>query len=634
MSPSYACDSLSSKTSTLRAKTPLEQNDFAISTDSVRIVPDTPANQDPSMDISANDEDGIRMVSSRVTAHDATSEAGEDRASSLPSLPMSPPAFVFGWPPPAASPSGPTSTFTFSMPGALFASTSSAGSNASAATDSTDASKSAAEQIMEEMNRRAAEARAAAGAEGLTRSRSALFGGKSKGPAASPDKGSREAFNVHHKRNFAKMDSITNHWAAKRPYPTTSTSSGNIVGMVRSTSSRALTASTSAERPSKRLKGSISSSSTLDRLPSSASNRNFVNVLRDEGWSAAPAASTSVSLSASLRSGSAAVKLRAKKMRDDVKPVAEQEREQRRRQIELAKARRKSQVGTRVGLSRTRPSLGVGPKPPSFYAGGFLKKTFRKLASTAARPSTSTTAAPHPPLPSLPSERRLASDRPTKPLRSPARTPRFAAPTASTSARAISSAVKPNTASPSPKKQPGWKKFDLQESLKRPMSWKTGQTGSSPAVARAGAGASRQVSAEVANPSLLGNITVAAEPVATMSLPSPPRPADAPASATPFASLANLAPIPAFPSTSTTATASSWHPPAITKRPVLPLCSPAKKTAAFSDSTNKKVVSSSTRLARAGEKGKGRAVAGELESRARKVRAAKEVRTQLKGATK
>ncbi|BGP11745.1 hypothetical protein JCM10049v2_007665 [Rhodotorula toruloides] len=630
---SYASESLRSTTSTLRAKSLAEGNDFASLIDPSLPIPDTSADQDLSMDADMDGEDQIRLVSSRSTLHEATSEIGDEPAPPGPNLPMSPPAFVFGSPSPASIPSAPTPPFTFSMPGALFASTSSTGSEATAAPapDSTDAGKSAAEQIMEEMNRRAAEARAAAEAGGLTRSRSTLFGpGKSNGTAASPEKGSKQAFDVHHKRNFAKMDSITNHWAAKRPHPSTSTSSGNIAGMARSTSSRTLTASTSTERPNKRLKASSSISSTLNRLPSSTSNRHLVNALRDEGWSAAPAASTSVSLSASVRSGGPG-RPRAKEMREDLKPVAEKEREQRRRQLELAKARRKSQAGTGVGLSRRRPSLGVGPKPPSFSASGFLKKTFRKLASAPAPPTAPPTAAPRPPLPSTSSIRRLATDRPTKPLPSPARTPRFAAPTASTSARALS-AAKPNAASPSPKKQPGWKKFDLQESLRRPMAWKTGQAGSSPAVARAAPGVSRQVSARVANPSMLGHVKApaaqgdtssAAAPVSVAPNASLSPTSPAPKSSTPFAPLTNLAPTLSFPSTAASASSSSsWQPPAITKRPNLPLSSPAKKSAS-SASTSKKVVSSSSRLARAGEKGRGRTMAGEVESRARMVRATK-----------
>ncbi|KAL7337970.1 Proteophosphoglycan 5 [Rhodotorula toruloides] len=628
---SYASDSLRSTIPTLRAKSSAEGNDFASLVYPSLPISDTSADRDFSMDADMDGEDGIRMVSSRSTLHQATSEAGDEPAPPVPNLPMSPPAFVFGSPPPASIPSAPTSTFTFSMPGALSTSSTASEATAAPAPDSMDAGKSAAEQIMEEMNRRVAEARAAAEADGLTRLRTTLFGtGKSKGTAPSPEKGSKQAFDVHHKRNFAKMDSITNHWAAKRPHPSTSTSSGNIAGMARSTSSRTLTASTSTERPNKRLKASSSISSTLNRLPSSTSNRHLVNALRDEGWSAAPAASTSVSLSASVRSGGPG-RPRAKEMREDLKPVAEKEREQRRRQLELAKARRKSQAGTGVGLSRRRPSLGVGPKPPSFSASGFLKKTFRKLASAPAPPTAPPTAAPRPPLPSTSSIRRLATDRPTKPLPSPARTPRFAAPTASTSARALS-AAKPNAASPSPKKQPGWKKFDLQESLRRPMAWKTGQAGSSPAVARAAPGVSRQVSARVANPSMLGHVKApaaqgdtssAAAPVSVAPNASLSPTSPAPKSSTPFAPLTNLAPTLSFPSTAASASSSSsWQPPAITKRPNLPLSSPAKKSAS-SASTSKKVVSSSSRLARAGEKGRGRTMAGEVESRARMVRATK-----------
>jgi hypothetical protein len=159
------------------------------------------------------------------------------------------------------------------------------------------------------------------------------------------------------------MDSILNHPSAKRLHP--STSSSNLAGMTRSITSRTLAASTLStadERSSKRLKPSSSRPANLARIPPSTSSKKLVDGLRAAGWADGPTPSTSVSLSSSIRAGSSAVgsgKAKSKGVREDLKPVQEG-KEQRKRQLEMAKARRKSQAASGLGLAKRRPSMAVG----------------------------------------------------------------------------------------------------------------------------------------------------------------------------------------------------------------------------------------------------------------------------------
>ena len=327
-----------------------------------------------------DDNGGIRLVSSRSTVADTTMASLD---SPPPALPTSTPAFIFGSPSSSAAP--PASAFTFSstMPGTLFASTS---STSSALADQPPATESAAtsstmSDILAEMNRRAAESRATAP---LPRSGSTLFGSSSSARPASPSKGSKAAFDLDHKRRFDRMDSITTHWAAKRALPASS-SGGNLAGTARSGSSRSIAAaaagvSDAPERAPKRLKPSTSRPVGLSRLASStaasssssaassgaATDQKLVAALRNDGWSAAPPPKGAVSLSASIRSAAQPARAAGggggglKGVREDILPREEQERAQKKRQMELAKARRKSGAASGMGLSRRRPSLGVG----------------------------------------------------------------------------------------------------------------------------------------------------------------------------------------------------------------------------------------------------------------------------------
>ncbi|GAA5875089.1 hypothetical protein JCM8547_005409 [Rhodosporidiobolus lusitaniae] len=615
----------------------------------------------PSSECTDYEDGGIRLVSSRSTIHSVESvdEVETEDAPPVPALPpttsATAPAFVFGSP--VQSRASPPTTFSFAMPGSLFSSTTSS----VAPKDEGAPKKTAAELVMEEMNRRAAEAKAAnVGALSLAGSTSTLLGGLGTKPSVSPTKGSKEAFDLSHKRAFAQMDSIVNHASLKRLVP--STSSTTVSGMARSSSSRALSASaapTSDERASKRFKPSTSKPSSLNRLPKFASSKNLVNGLREAGWSAAPAPSTSVSLSSSLMGASTATsgKGRGKEVREDVKPAAEREREQRRRQLEMAKARRKSQAAVTggIGLSRRRPSLNVGPKPSGSTASRFLKSTFKKLSPSVSSTASASTASTS-----------------TKPLPSSTSAPRFASSTALTSSRIAF----PASASPvaSLKKQPRWKKFDLQESLKRPMSWKAatgssesvkGKAVSMPAAAsslprsRSTSGfaaptassskrnstLTRKPSERVANPTLLGAVkpgaaveatssarpaVVPEEPVPTLPSPSSTSTASTSSLDDPLNVAARLTALPSAPSTifgsSSTTSFSPTAPPApfhpITN--ALPSSSSAPsavKKRVPPGGAGKKVASSSSRMARGGEKAKGRMQVEGLESRARKVQA-------------
>ncbi|GAA5845374.1 hypothetical protein JCM11251_005647 [Rhodosporidiobolus azoricus] len=620
-----------------------------------RSVQNEPPLDPPSSSETDWETGGIRLVSSRSTVHSEGLDSmyEDEDAPPVPFLPLSAaaptPAFVFGSP--VQSPAFPPPAFSFAMPGTLFSSTSSSVAEAG----TVETGKTAAELVMEEMNRRAAEAREAAGGNSsLTTSMSIIGRGTKEMP--SPSKGSKEAFDMSHKRVFAQMDSIVHHYAAKRPHLPTSTSSSNLASISRSTSSRLLSNTVLAapveERSAKRLKPSASTRSGLNRLPSS----NLVNGLREAGWSAAPTPSTSVSLASSLRagpsSGSALTgKGKAKEVREDLKPVQEREKEARKRQLELAKARRKSQAASGgIGLGRTRPTTSVGPKPPGSTASRFLKSTFRKLAPSIASSSSSA------PVPASTSSTTLPRS---------TSIPCFASYTASTSSRVAASAGA--TASPvaSLRKQPvpGRKKFDLQESLKRPMTWKSSlnsKSGSStsgatclssrpsPAFAAPSSASkrtstlSRQPSARVANPGLLGAVKpgvassdlgtapalhlIEEKPVAsTSSAAAPTASADDPLNIA-----AKLAALPSAPTTvfgSTAANTASTSTPlqALTNTPLSPTSANAapasKKRVGPPLSSTRKAASSSTRLARGGEKAKGRAQIEGLESRARKVQA-------------
>ncbi|GAA6015990.1 hypothetical protein JCM10207_006830 [Rhodosporidiobolus poonsookiae] len=602
-------------------------------------------------DTESCEDGGIRLVSSRSTIHSTCNDAPLDTedAPPVPALPesshsvVSPaptPAFIFGSPVDRAC--SPPPAFSFTMPGTLFSSTALAGDIAA---QSAGDGKSAAELVMEEMNRRAAEARAVAGESGRTFGTMASGASSANKPTVSPSKGSKEAFDNAHKRGFAQMTSITDHWAAKRLHP--STSSNNLAAISRSTSSRALASSSTAppeeERAPKRLKPSTSKPSGLNRLPSSSSSKKLVDGLRAAGWSAAPQHLNAVSLAASVRSGRAAgEKGKSKEMREDLKPAAEREREQKKRQLELAKARRKSQAASGLGVKKRRPSLVVGPQPTGSSASRFLKSTFKKLAPSLA--STSTSAAPAKPAPSFLSRRLPLSTSVSN----------LASSTASTSSRATLhvTAASPNG---SLKRQPGWKKFDLQESLRRPMPWKAGSSSlagkveaSAPGPKRAPS-LSRQPSARVANTSLLGAVkpdTTSAEQPAPLAVveEAPTAPASPSHSSAvepaddPLDIVAKLAALPSAPSTIFGATpAASFPPQPFQPLTNVPLTSTSnappstitshkpsyagKKAAGGAAGGSRKTASSATRLARGGDKAKGRAQIEGLESKARRVQA-------------
>ncbi|GAA5826810.1 hypothetical protein JCM3770_004700 [Rhodotorula araucariae] len=619
---------------------------------------------------------GIRLPS-RSTMPDPTVDTPTDSQPLGRPLPHTEPSFVFGSPPP---PTAPSSTFTFTMPGALFASTSSTTSTASNASVA-EPTACAMDAIMAEMNRRAAESRATAS---RPRGSSSLLyhAGAAGGPKLSPSKGSKAAFDESHKRRFDKMDSITTHWAAKRALPSSSSSLSALAGMSRSVSARSLIANADTpvqanEPAAKRIKRAPSKPFGPGRVaggPGSnktAGEKRLVSALRDEGWSAAPVASSSFSLSSSMHPPA-----RPREVREDVKPREAIERERRKRQLELAKARRKSGAANGAGLSRRRPSLGVGPNPTGSTASRLFKSTMRKLTPTSSfSPSNAKTA--FPPLAGSTSSRTLAPANSTRPLPTSVAgsIPRFAASTASSSSRsAIASTSTSVAVSPPKKAQPGWKKFDLQASLQRPLSWKTPHLatpapceGASPSAPRpsstafypAGSASKRRTAAQGGFP----------KRVANKGLPSPVRPAQkipaessAPAAAVavvdePVAPLPTLsgttllrnapgpAPLPLQPLTNIAPDAAAspvfgvWQPPAVTKRPVLPSSSSVSIASGIASSAvtatatatalpaaapapRKKLVSSATRAARGGEKACAKAHVERLESRARKVRAA------------
>ncbi|GAA5856662.1 hypothetical protein JCM9279_004863 [Rhodotorula babjevae] len=667
-----------------------------------KLVPlnDVAMSDDDDQSSAAEDEDdgGIRLVSSRSTVADTTMASLD---SPPPFLPPTTPAFVFGSPSTSAAPHASTFTFSSTMPGTLFASTS---STSSALADQPPVAAvapalSPMDSILAEMNRRAAESRATAP---LPRSGSTLFGSASTRPA-SPSKGTKAAFDLNHKRRFDKMDSITTHWAAKRALPASTSSSsvsGDLAGTARSGSSRSISvaaagAADAPERAPKRLKPSTSRPFGLSRLASStatsssaststsaASDQKLVAALRDDGWSAALAPKGAVSLSASIRTAAQPARGGGsgglKGVREDILPREERERAQKKRQMELAKARRKSGAASGVGLGRRRPSLGVGPtKSSGSTASRLFKSAVRKFTTSSSSSSTSTRP-PVPPLPTSSSLHALAPSASSRTLATPSTSalPRFASSTAASASRtALLPASPPKKAQAPPQPQLGRKKFDLQASLQRPMSWRPhlGATAASPAAgAPASSPAVVRPSAAFAAPASAARRPVgslqrtASTRVANHALLSPVRPAPAvverPASvedqlaalplapSTPFGApiqtVTNVVEAGAAAAVTSAAPSSGWLPPAVTKKPVLPAASSSSSTtattatASASSSTStarpeaalkKKLVSSSTRTARAPEKARGKAQVEGLESRVRKVRATAAASASAKG---
>ncbi|ORY69407.1 hypothetical protein BCR35DRAFT_354585 [Leucosporidium creatinivorum] len=438
-----------------------------------------------------------------TTAPKGTTRIGRLAAGDTPP-PAPSPAFIFGSPSTGVSTFAPTS-FTFSAPST---STSLAGPSA-------ESGKTAAELVMEEMNRRAIESKAT----GVVYGSSALGDG-GKGVDA-PGTAEKRKFEGAHKRAFDKMDSITNHYAAKRSALTPSTSSATL--MRSSSSSRSLhqSMSTATQPSAKRIKLPPSTSSSLLKstsskslskaASSSSSDKKIVSNLLGEGWASA-APSQSVSLAASIRSTSGASSSRfgasstlgsstvgkgkAKEMREGLFPndgkdgerakdaeARIKEREERKRKLELAKARRKSQAGAGAGgVGGRRRSTVVGPKPREGgnAASRWVKTAIKKFTTTAPVPplppaSTSTirtlpkstSAAALPSLASSTSSRMTAFSPSTSKPSFSAGPSRAFAPSSST---ASTSTVK-GASSPQVKKEPGWKRFNLQESLAKPLSY-------------------------------------------------------------------------------------------------------------------------------------------------------------------
>ncbi|BGP58426.1 hypothetical protein JCM8202v2_006095 [Rhodotorula sphaerocarpa] len=520
-----------------------------------------------------NDPSGIRPVSraSSVSRADSgatiapTNSESPTRASATDALP-----FVFGTPGPETG----GRAFTFTMPGALAASTASTESASSEHRDQLQPPP--VESLMEEVNRRAKEARAAAEASGITRNQSLLFGPVSGSATGLAGRGKAEStFEEVHKETFAKMDSITNHYAAKRKIG----SSSEFARLTRSGSGSDFSRSDAAPA-AKRRKG--------DSPPTAAKkaqrDERIVAALRQEGWSSVEDSQTSNSLGASLRDRSRPLS------KSGARLAAQPDTDQasRERQVERAKVRRKSGVTNGSGLSKRRPSLGIGPQSSKYSAGRRYRATIRKLTTSAAVPPLPTRKASAP---------TVEAAAPARPL------PRFAAPTASTSARAALTAAAsplPATRPISPLKRSALKRAGLGDSacklaggqsqsqaVPRPAS-----TLFSPTPASSAGGVVRREDAAQAQ---------------LLALPAAP--------AHPFypvpAALAAGAPV-------------GWQAPAITRKPLLPTTPQADFKSAPSlppPSTKKKTASGSTKALRAGEKGQAKKQVDGIEARARLVRA-------------
>ncbi|GAA5986208.1 hypothetical protein JCM5350_006541 [Sporobolomyces pararoseus] len=566
-------------------------------------------------------EGAIRRVTTHTTANtsiDTASLASPVR----PPITHSP--FVFGSP---ISHQTPQSSFNFelSMPGSLLSlSTTSSIRAGDVAGDERGGNGMIGTQvsILEEMNRRALESRKEAEKSGISLAKTSERGlvlASTNG--RSPEKGKKEEeFDGKHKRVFDQMDSITNHYAAKRPHPSRNSSST----LAKSSSSKTLNSS-SNERPTKRIKPSLATTSTT--------SKNLVSALRDSGWSSEAISSKEtttkvekVSLKNSIRGVANSLSggsLKSTTALDSFREEREKEREMRKRKLELAKARRKS--GAQGTQKRRSTAVGCEPFPLLLCAPNEADLSSSFLSSAKDHGSISSKAS------SLLKStfKRLTTSSSIVTPAPPSETPRFAIPTASSSSRVVSSSIRSNlvsstmtgslsssainpTLSNSPKKnkgEPGWKKFDLQESLKRPMTWKTHLTASSSlsskpsTLSRSKSNASllsppplsRQVSARVANPTLL---TAARPPSSSVSnQPS----ASVPKKESIAEKLASLPPAPSTPFSNLSNNSIKSKGAAITQ--------------------SRKLVSSTTKKARSGKSQINTGKIEGLETKARKIRA-------------
>ncbi|GAA5988050.1 hypothetical protein JCM5350_004154 [Sporobolomyces pararoseus] len=264
------------------------------------------------------------------------------------------------------------------------------------------------------------------------------------------------------------------------------------------------------------------------------SSRDLVSALSDSGWSSKETTTKAgkVSLKNSIRGAANSLSegsFKNSAALDSFREEREKEREMRKRKLELAKARRKrySEVAeTWLNHSESSSSF-----PQINFDSSFVQSN---LVSSTSTPTVSS--------PFLkPTFKRFTAFSSTVTLAPPSETPRFAILTASSSSRPVpSSSIRSNlvsststrtlsssvinfTSSSSPKKkkgEPGWKKFDLQETSSS-LSVKPSalsRSDSKASLLSPPPALSCQVSARVANPVLL---TAARSPsVSTSNLPS------------------------------------------------------------------------------------------------------------------
>ena len=333
-------------------------------------------------------------------------------------------------------------------------------------------------------------------------------------------------------------------------------------------------------------------------------------------------------------------------------------------------------------MSYLTPHCATANKASGSTASRLFKSAVRKFTPSTSSSSTSTRP-PVPPLPTSFSQRTLVPSTSSRTLGTPSAStsalPRFATSTAASASRtALFPASPPKKAQPhSSQQQPlGRKKFDLQASLQRPMSWRphlgsaaaspaAGAPASSPAAVRpsaafaAPASAARRpagslqrtASSRVANQALLSPVGaapgVAERPASVENKLAALPPAPSTPYGPPLEAVTNVVEPGSGAAGTMPAPTGAWMPPAVTKKPVLPAASssvtaPTTAATASSSSTTastarsaqaprKKLVSSSTRTARATEKARGKAQVEGLESRARKVRATAAASASAKG---
>ena len=262
-----------------------------------------------------------------------------------------------------------------------------------------------------------------------------------------------EHFGGAHKRAFDRMESIAGHYAAKRsPAKAKRPAEDQDQDDGRKTHPAAGKAEVEAGRPVKRTK--------MASLASS--KRSLAGALRQSGWASVPEGAKAGAKGMSARAKGEAALARSSAVLDDTQA---REAAIKRRQLELAKARRKSgAAGLASARKERRRSVQIGPPAKAGnLASRFLAGAFNKIVGKARVPPVPVVRKAFAPVAAT-----VSAAKPAPRLTTSKST--FALPTATSQAKVRAGSTAPSQAG-SLISRAAKPKFDLEASLARPLSY-------------------------------------------------------------------------------------------------------------------------------------------------------------------